>query len=383
MGYVYIPDDLPWRPNVLELRARTFMGFIRAVCWCSRQLADGVVPPVIAKTWCGLRKLDVDALVAAGLCHRLPDGAVVINDYLEWNPSKAEVLAAKEIAARRAAIRRDPELTRQVKERDHGRCRYCGIVVDWQDRRGPKGGSYDHVIPVSQGGDDSLENLVTACRTCNSGKGGRRPEECSYVLRPPGYQKITSNGTGKEPVENLDSPQVAGAVPPRTPPPISPSGSDSSPDPEGISSYKPLNGTDQVARATQKPSRKQREITLPDGWKPNEKHAAKARQIGLVLDLETERFRERALAKGLRYVDWDRAFNTWLLSPYAQPVNGKPPGFVDHESRRIEANTRADQRQHAREMRQTPTPSLPAVERVELAQQALAALTGGIGKAMR
>lgn len=51
---------------------------------------------------------------------------------------------------------------------------------------------------------------------------------------------------------------------------------------------------------------------------PNQKHAAKARELGLDLELEAERFRERALAKGLLYVDWGRAFNTWLLSPYAQ-----------------------------------------------------------------
>ena len=31
----------------------------------------------------------------------------------------------------------------------------------------------DHLIPRMRGGPDSPENLVTACRSCNSSKGGR------------------------------------------------------------------------------------------------------------------------------------------------------------------------------------------------------------------
>jgi hypothetical protein len=49
--------------------------------------------------------------------------------------------------------------------RDGFRCRYCGLCVD--------DGAVlhvDHVYPKSKGGEDTLENLVTACVDCNLGK---------------------------------------------------------------------------------------------------------------------------------------------------------------------------------------------------------------------
>ena len=35
----------------------------------------------------------------------------------------------------------------------------------------------DHVIPVCQGGTNDIENLITSCFSCNSGKGGRTVEQ--------------------------------------------------------------------------------------------------------------------------------------------------------------------------------------------------------------
>ena len=59
--------------------------------------------------------------------------------------------------------------------RDDGACRYCGARGD---------STFDHVIPRCQGGSDEPENLVVACRGCNSRKGGRTPEQAGMVLRP-------------------------------------------------------------------------------------------------------------------------------------------------------------------------------------------------------
>jgi 5-methylcytosine-specific restriction endonuclease McrA len=49
------------------------------------------------------------------------------------------------------------------------RCAYCGREVE---RLTP-----DHVIPLSQGGSNTLSNIVPACESCNKRKGGRTPEE--------------------------------------------------------------------------------------------------------------------------------------------------------------------------------------------------------------
>lgn len=57
----------------------------------------------------------------------------------------------------------------QVFARDNFTCVYCGAQA------GQDGVSLaaDHVISVADGGDSSMDNLVTACRKCNGGKGAR------------------------------------------------------------------------------------------------------------------------------------------------------------------------------------------------------------------
>jgi hypothetical protein len=70
-----------------------------------------------------------------------------------------------------------PSNVRQaVLDRDDYICRYCG--------RRSQTIEVDHVIPVSQGGTSTLDNLVTACRTCNRKKGGRRPREAGMEVLP-------------------------------------------------------------------------------------------------------------------------------------------------------------------------------------------------------
>ena len=42
--------------------------------------------------------------------------------------------------------------------------------------------SRDHVKPLSQGGADIWQNVVTACKRCNNYKAGRTPEEAHMQL---------------------------------------------------------------------------------------------------------------------------------------------------------------------------------------------------------
>jgi len=64
----------------------------------------------------------------------------------------------------------------QVLIRDEYRCRYCG--------RFDAHLSIDHMMPQSRGGSHKIENLVTACRSCNSSKGARTPEEAGMPVLP-------------------------------------------------------------------------------------------------------------------------------------------------------------------------------------------------------
>lgn len=67
------------------------------------------------------------------------------------------------IIVKRAMI---PESLRDaVYERDDYRCVQCGSTDDL---------TLDHVVPFSVGGQTTMENLRTLCRSCNSKKGARR-----------------------------------------------------------------------------------------------------------------------------------------------------------------------------------------------------------------
>lgn len=57
----------------------------------------------------------------------------------------------------------------EILRRDGNACRYCGgVAPDVQL-------TIDHVIPAALGGTDDPENLVAACRDCNSGKSATPP----------------------------------------------------------------------------------------------------------------------------------------------------------------------------------------------------------------
>lgn len=55
----------------------------------------------------------------------------------------------------------------EVFARDGYRCVYCGALQE------PDQLSVDHVQPRMRGGDGSPGNVVTACKGCNTRKGGR------------------------------------------------------------------------------------------------------------------------------------------------------------------------------------------------------------------
>jgi 5-methylcytosine-specific restriction endonuclease McrA len=105
-------------------------------------------------------------------------GCWAVHDWEQLNP---EPKLGDPTAARRQALHRNATLRKALRERDQDMCRYCGVDVDFLDRRSRAGGTYDHVDPE---GDNTMDNLVVACRSCNSGKGSRTPEQAGLVLRP-------------------------------------------------------------------------------------------------------------------------------------------------------------------------------------------------------
>ena len=60
--------------------------------------------------------------------------------------------------------------------RDRHVCAYCGGHFAELDL------TVEHILPVSRGGRHEWTNVVTACRSCNTRKGSRRPEEANMPL---------------------------------------------------------------------------------------------------------------------------------------------------------------------------------------------------------
>jgi 5-methylcytosine-specific restriction endonuclease McrA len=82
---------------------------------------------------------------------------------------------------------------KNILRRDGHRCQFCG--------RGDVPLTVDHVVPLSRGGEDAWENLVSACVSCNNKKGDRTPEEAYMPLsrRPmrPNHVTFISHFVGR------------------------------------------------------------------------------------------------------------------------------------------------------------------------------------------
>ncbi|MGB9826054.1 MAG: HNH endonuclease, partial [Desulfofundulus sp.] len=161
-----------------------------------------------AALWDGDVKAFVEALIRAGFLDQVND-KLLIHD---WDDYAGRLLDQRQHAAQQKRRHRElynnKALIQAIRERDKDRCRYCGRPVNWKDRKGPDGATYDYVDP---NGPTSLENIVVACRACNAGKGQRTPEEAGYTLLPPPteyLQKSTQNQVNIKSVSTLTLPNL-------------------------------------------------------------------------------------------------------------------------------------------------------------------------------
>lgn len=118
MTWVKIDDGFAEHPKVQSVSERAFKLHVTALCYCARNLTDGVldhravrVVAAIVDKPCNQAVRD---LVAAGLWDELGgDEGFVIRDYLEFNPSADEVKVLRE--KRRAAGQRGGRRSGQTR----------------------------------------------------------------------------------------------------------------------------------------------------------------------------------------------------------------------------------------------------------------------------
>lgn len=90
-----------------------------------------------------------------------------------WSVAMPSVIRLLQPIPRKKAVKFSRH---NVYARDRGKCQYCGLKVRREEFQ------YEHVLPRSQGGKTSWENVVVACNTCNQKKGGRTPEQARMRL---------------------------------------------------------------------------------------------------------------------------------------------------------------------------------------------------------
>lgn len=105
MSWVKVDDHYPDHPKLQALGDDYDAGIsldIRAKCYASANLTDGFIPSRVFRHESAM----IARLVEVGLWH-VAEGGYQIHDYLEYNPSREEVLKRREAWRRRQAKSRN------------------------------------------------------------------------------------------------------------------------------------------------------------------------------------------------------------------------------------------------------------------------------------
>lgn len=108
MPWVKLDDRFPSHRKIALLSDRAFRLHVAAICWCAENLTDGRIADRELTLITRVRGVKATAkqLEDAGLWDRADNGWV-IHDYLDYNPSRDQVLAErKKNAARQEAFRK-------------------------------------------------------------------------------------------------------------------------------------------------------------------------------------------------------------------------------------------------------------------------------------
>ena len=106
----------------------------------------------------------------------LDDAECLYKNHLEeevkkWipNESYADIEEIKEAKIKRKNY--SDEERKIIYNKSGGRYELCGMRLSFMDM------TLDHIIPLSMGGEDSMENLQTACYACNQFKSNILPDD--------------------------------------------------------------------------------------------------------------------------------------------------------------------------------------------------------------
>ena len=258
-GYVQIVNGFHKNRKVRKLRQMcpsAVGAFVMIVSYCGDELTDGHIDEDTMLYVLQVTDQELNALCAVDMIEPDGNGGYDVHDYLMHNRSRAQVM--------------------KKRERE-------------QERYRTKTENSDSVVNLQS---ESRQNRSNTDETSDSD--GRTSAEADSAEPLPSESRLN-----RDKHQNTRTPEhISNEISP----PVGP----------------PREGDAQTALfdAPSEPVKKKRrsKTPLPDGWKPNAKHERRAREVGADLAIEATKFANWAVAKGKTYVDWDRAFDNWLLN---------------------------------------------------------------------
>jgi hypothetical protein len=104
MSWFFVDDQAAFHPKVVRAGNSAFGAWVRFGAYCNAQLTDGFVPDGVASLIASRK--EIDGMIAAGML-RVKDGGFEIHDYLNYQPSKADVLKRREAVRERVKRHRN------------------------------------------------------------------------------------------------------------------------------------------------------------------------------------------------------------------------------------------------------------------------------------
>jgi hypothetical protein len=88
----------------------------------------------------------------------------------------------------------------KILSKTNGHCMYCGIKLS-----SPENFSIDHVVARVSGGENTVENLVPCCRSCNSAKRTKDLDEFRGYRAMQEFQKLYGVSFSQDQIRFLES----------------------------------------------------------------------------------------------------------------------------------------------------------------------------------
>ncbi|EBB1510049.1 helix-turn-helix domain-containing protein [Salmonella enterica] len=155
----------------------------------------------------------------------------------------------------------------------------------------------EHISALIKLGLMTKENRVGV----NNGKGNTSNVYRLHLTRTPvppeSTPPVPPESTPVPPESTPPVPPESTPVPPESTPPVPPAGTRTSHSFEPVK--EPLDNKKKLS-------------SMPEGFSPSASHQKMAEEYGISLQEEFDKFTDHHISKGSKFVDWNRALNTWL-----------------------------------------------------------------------